>query len=235
MNFIKNILFDFLYENFFTWETSKIGSFIIKFQEIFLKYFFEFLLIFFQNIILLLSQFITIFFRFFIFYFFKCCKICFNGIIIFKRKAYILFLNINQFIFDLKTDYETIKQQSNIRSKKIFQDNQLIILEEWFELNQNYPYANSTVKQELATKTNLSVTQVKNWIDHKRAQVKNQRECRSCRFTTGNRLILTESFRKNQNQTHEDIEHLVEITGLTKKQVKSWFIKEKFKLKLQKT
>jgi hypothetical protein len=46
------------------------------------------------------------------------------------------------------------------------------------------------------------------------------------RFSAKNRMILTNFFAVNRNTNHQDIKKLEEITGLTQKQIRTWFTKK---------
>jgi hypothetical protein len=144
------------------------------------------------------------------------------------------FLNLYQFFFELKTNIELLKEQKNTCSKKTFNNDQLFVLEEWFELNKHFPYANNSFKHELAKKANLTLKKVQNWLDHKRAKTRKKRSLTSCRFTLKNRIILSESFKNNKNPSINEVNHLSELTGLSERQIKCWFTKKKFIEKQQK-
>jgi hypothetical protein len=147
------------------------------------------------------------------------------------RISFYQILKIHHFFSELKSYFAILKQQKKIHSNKLFNEEQLLILEEWYEHNRNFPYANNIINQELAKKTNLSVNQVKNWINHKRAYLRKHEPFSNCRFTPKNRLILSDFYKNNQDPNTNERKHLVDITGLTERQIKSWFAKKKFKAK----
>jgi len=117
------------------------------------------------------------------------------------------------------------------RLNRIFLDEQLILLEEWYSLNEEKTYASKILKQELANKTNLSIQQVSNWLTNKRAFVKKNQDQSKQRFSPKIRMILTKFYKENRNARNSDLKSLEDETGLTQKQIKAWLTKMKFKSK----
>jgi len=196
------------------------------------KYLFKYL---FQNLTFFFFHYILYSFYLVIFYFLKAIIFIFQFITFILRKSCFEIFYISQFLCDMKTNYDELKEQSNINQKKLFDETQLIILEQWYQDNRDFPYANSIIKQELARKTNLSEKQIKNWIDHKRAYIRkhqsDQQSSSNRCFSPNIRLVLNEFYQNNQNPNVNELQHLVSVTGLTVKQVKCWFSKRKFRAK----
>lgn len=128
--------------------------------------------------------------------------------------------------------YKKIKlsKRKSVYGKRVFSDYQTTVLEDWFESNKEEPYATHEVKTELALKTKLSLEQVSCWMDNKRASIKKKKTTRNFRFEPKKRVVLKDFFAQNQKPNKQDIQHLMLLTGLTEKQIASWFTKERFKL-----
>jgi hypothetical protein len=85
--------------------------------------------------------------------------------------------------------------------------------------NEEKPYANKILKQELANKTNLSIQQVSNWLTNKRAFVKKNQDQSYQRFSPKIRMILTKFYKENRNARNFNLKSFEDETGLTQKQI----------------
>jgi hypothetical protein len=153
-NLIENILLKYYLEKIFqSLDFTSISDFLI---EVLLKIFFKILATFVvsSNVSLILLNLLRYLGIFLSFILLKCCKAILN--FVFK---------ISMKLFDLILAF---KNYRNICSSKNFHDEQLIILEDWYKLNERNPYANKSEKQELANRTNLSIEPVTSWLIHKR-------------------------------------------------------------------
>jgi hypothetical protein len=231
MNFVENFFFNYVLKRLL--ETINVSSIFDVLIEVSFKIILKLVatLVISSNI----SLFLFHCFRYLILIIFSTLfKILYQLSLFIKKTAYFFYKQITEillFFIELKSEYEIIKHQKDIRLNRIFQDEQLIILEEWYRLNQGKPYANRILKQELAIKTNLSIEQVSNWLTNKRAFVKKNQIQSNQRFSPKNRIILTKFFNENQNTKNPDLKTLEEVTGLTQKQIKTWLTKMKFKSK----
>lgn len=228
MNFLENIFFKyFLNKIFQTTDFSIISDFLF---EVILKTICKILATFVvsTNISLILLNSLRSLVVFLALIVFKCCKTIFNSFFKITCKLFDHILKFKNILVEFQTDCEILKNLKNIRSKKNFHEELLIILEEWYGLNERNPYANKSTKQELANRTNLSIEQVSSWLANKRASMR-KKPIQSNRFFSPNiRLILSNFYEEKQNPNDQEIKQLKEITGLTEKQIKTWFIKKKF-------
>jgi len=202
---MENIVFKYFLSTIFkSTDFSLFSDFLI---EVLLKTIFKILATFVvsTNISLLLLNSLRSLVIFLSFIGFKCCKTILNFIIKLTSKLFNQFLELKNALIEFQTDCEIIKNFKNTRSKKHFHEEQLIILEEWFGLNERNPYANKSTKQELAKRTNLSIEQVSSWLANKRASVrKNPIKSNKC-FSANTRLILSNFYADKQNPNDQEI------------------------------
>ena len=138
------------------------SSYSNYFIEIFLKILFQLILLNhqFYGFSSVLFNIISFSFERFLFIIIASFKIIFILFVKLIKFLYYLVVNIKNIFIEMKTNMEILKNQKNIRSNKIFNDEQLIILEEWLDLHKNHPYASNHMKKELAEKTQLTFEQV---------------------------------------------------------------------------
>jgi hypothetical protein len=162
-NLIENILLKYYLEKIFqSLDFTSISDFLI---EVLLKIFFKILATFVvsSNVSLILLNLLRYLGIFLSFILLKCCKAILNFVFKISMKLFDLILAFKNILLEFKTECEIIKNYKNICSSKNFHDEQLIILEDWYKLNERNPYANKSEKQELANRTNLSIEQVTSW------------------------------------------------------------------------
>jgi hypothetical protein len=233
MNFIENFLINYVLKRLLA--TVNVSSIFDVLIEVCFKIILKLVatLVVSSNI----SLFLFHCFRYLIFCIFSSSLKIFYQISFFFIKTSKFFYNqiteISLFFIELKSEYEITKHQKNMRLNRIFLDEQLILLEEWYSLNEEKTYASKILKQELANKTNLSIQQVSNWLTNKRAFVKKNQDQSNQRFSPKIRMILTKFYKENRNTdlNNSDLKSLEDETGLTQKQIKAWLAKMKFKSK----
>jgi hypothetical protein len=160
MKFLENIFLNFFLKKI--WESLNFSSYSNYFIEIFLKILFQLILLNhqFYGFSSVLFNIISFSFERFLFIIIASFKIIFILFVKLIKFLYYLVVNIKNIFIEMKTNMEILKNQKNIRSNKIFNDEQLIILEEWLDLHKNHPYASNHMKKELAEKTQLTFEQV---------------------------------------------------------------------------
>jgi hypothetical protein len=231
MNFLETFFFNYFLKKVF--QTIDLSSFSDLLIEVFLKIIFKIIATFIvsTNVSLILLNLLRSLISFLSLIFLKCCKTIINIVIEITLNLFNQIFEFKNTFAEFKNQCENIKDYKNHRSKKNFYGEQLIILEEWFELNQRYPYANKRTKQELANRTNLSIEQVSSWLANKRVSMRKNTFQSKKFFSPNNRLILSNFYEEKQYPNLQEIHQLEELTGLTQKQIKTWFIKKKFKSK----
>ena len=103
-------------------------------------------------------------------------------------------------------------------------EDSLDILFDWLEIYIENPRATSETKEILASKCNLSVSQVSSWINRTKKTTDYQKI-----IERNNRKKLKEVFLKNQYPDKKEIQELLSITNLSEKKLKSWFAWERYK------
>lgn len=231
MNFIETFFFNYFLKKVF--QTIDFSSFLDLLIEFFFKIILKIIASFIvsTNVSLILLNLLRSFISVLSLIFIKCCKTIINIIIEITLNLFNQIFEFKNTFAEFKNQCENIKNYKNNRLKKNFHDEQLIILEEWFGLNQIYPYANKSTKQELANRTNLSIEQVSSWLANKRVSIRKNTLQSKKNFSPNNRLILSNFYEEKQYPNLQEIHQLRELTGLTQKQIKTWFIKKKFKSK----
>ncbi len=206
----------------------QIPIFLNLFLNIIFEFFYNRVSQYFWNLIILSVKFIIVISRFLIIYLYVLFKL----IVKFFQKLYKQLDILNIFFAETKYFFQKLqlRKKQKVIVNRAFNDYQSIVLEDWIRHNKEEPYATHDIKQELASKTNLSIEQVSCWLDNKRASFKKRKTTNSYRFEPRKRLALKELFATKQKPNKKDIQQLSRMTGLTEKQITSWFAKERFKL-----
>lgn len=102
-----------------------------------------------------------------------------------------------------------------------------MILEQWLFENQHNPYPTIQVKEVLAKKANLTVTQVTYWMANSRKNI--EAKCsKQNKISTENKIKLLDHFSQNQDPGKKDIEKISKKTGLDEKRIKAWFRRQRY-------
>ena len=155
-----------------------------------------------------------------------------NFNIIFEKRIF------NNAYDSLSTVTRKIKQY-NEKSNKILvprnkrlkiSDQNLYILNEWYDSNINNPYLSSKNKKILAKKSNLTENQITKWLQNKRAR--SSKPKRSKRVSIETKKILKSTFLLNRYPKNYKLKEMALKTGLSVKKIRLWFAYERFKLKV---
>ncbi|ODV81637.1 uncharacterized protein CANTADRAFT_45507 [Suhomyces tanzawaensis NRRL Y-17324] len=90
------------------------------------------------------------------------------------RERYDFHFQIQELAIGLNESGQTTQSNSHLVSNHKFSQNQVEILEQWYQSNSEHPFLNNQSTLELQTRTGLTVTQVKNWVSNKRRKEKTQ-------------------------------------------------------------
>ena len=111
-----------------------------------------------------------------------------------------------------------------------FAQKSLVILEKWLQSNMELKKIDQGIILKLASKTNLSALQVKNWIYNRRTK-KARLQMIHIQSQKKRRQILKENFNLNKYPNKQDMVNIQKQTGMSEKKISLWFAKERFLFK----
>ena len=120
-----------------------------------------------------------------------------------------------------KTTFGSEKVKKRARVLKNLKD--LHILETWFAININYPYASPTDFEHLSILTGLDVEKIKKWLSNARSKLEiKPRKV----FSLSDVQILMNNCNSHTNQPGPaDLQFLSELLQKESNQIKYWFIR----------
>lgn len=98
------------------------------------------------------------------------------------------------------------------------------ILEKWFNENKENPYPSNETKHLLATLTAKTYNQVDSWFIKKRQELKKSNKSFYKHISPDQKKVLISFLDKiNCTPGKQDIQLIIERSGLTKRQIINWY------------
>ena len=116
--------------------------------------------------------------------------------------------------------------------RKIISASNKIILENWYQLNKEHPYAKKKDLFELQRGTNLAIKTIQRWLDNRRA---NRRKKDNKQLSPEEKCYLLDFFEKtNGYPEYDDFKVMCQDLQRTEKQLRVWFSVKRFRDKQNK-
>ncbi len=109
-------------------------------------------------------------------------------------------------------------------------------MEYWFESKKAIPYAKKSDLFELQRKTRLEIKTIQYWLENRRKRAKKEMTCdfngKKINYSSDEICYMLAFFKKRNGRPNtEDFKTMTGNLQRTEKQLKSWFMAQRFKLK----